>query len=319
MLFDPERRLRLPWRLLIYLVGLAGIQLAAGIAVAVVLIGYLALRGEPFDLTIFDRWILPLTIVAAPVLTAAAIVLTVLCRRYLDRRNLQSLGLVYPIPRPAATLAGGAAAGGAPILLAAAVLLAIGAFDFRGLGGDWLTFPLLPTLVLMAFFEEITFRGYLLQNFVEVGRPKLGVLLTSLLFWLAHSLNPDAWTTPVNALNLFGAGVALALAYLVSCNLWLPTAIHFGWNAAQGVLLDVPVSGIDTPGWILVEPREGCPVWMTGGSFGLEGSVVTLALLVVLIAVLAAFYRRQLATPKSEKPIGAAELIRDFHNPYASQ
>ena len=133
------------------------------------------------------------------------------------------------------------------------------------------------------------------------------MLVTSILFWLAHSLNPSAWTTPVNAINLFGAGVLLALAYLVSRNLWLPTAMHFGWNAAQGVLLNVPISGIETPGWILVERQQGWPDWVTGGSFGLEGSVVSLALLAVTIAILAEIFRRQ---PQAAKPSEEESLCR---------
>jgi uncharacterized protein len=314
MFLDPERRLRLPWRLLIYLIGLVGVQVVGAIAIGVGLAVFLIVRGEAIRFENIDDWMLPLTILAAPAITAAAVVLTYLCRRYLDRREMKSLGLVYPIRRPAATLLGGTAAGGAPIVLATAILVALGAFQLAGLGGNWLAIPLIPALVLMAFYEEIAFRGYMLQNFVEAGRPKLGVLITSVFFWLAHSLNPAAWTTPVNSLNLFGAGVALGLAYLVSRNLWLPTAIHFGWNATQGVLLDVPVSGVDTPGWILVERQADWPTWVTGGSFGLEGSVVALALLAVLTLLLAQMYRRQPPRPP-EEAIPVAEAIGDGESP----
>jgi membrane protease YdiL (CAAX protease family) len=314
MFLDHERRLRLPWRLLIYLAGLAGIQIAGGIGVAVVLVIYLMARDAPVHLNVFDDWMLPLTILAAPVVTIAAVALTLICRRYLDGRSMASLGLVYPIPRPLATLGGGTAAGGVPILLATAILIGIGALGLNGLGGGWLALPLLPTLVLMAFFEEITFRGYMLQNFVEAGWTKRGLAVTSVLFWLAHSLNPNSWTTPINSLNLFGAGMALGLAYLVSRNLWLPTAVHFGWNATQGVLLDIPISGIETPGLILIERDPDWPEWMTGGSFGLEGSVVTLAVLAVLIVVLGEIYRRQPLDAEPPAAIFLADAVPDAAN-----
>jgi membrane protease YdiL (CAAX protease family) len=318
MLLDREGRLRLLWRVLIYLAGMAGVQLAVAIAVVIGLAIYLPLKGERIELEEIDDWTLPITIFAAPLITSATVALTFVCRRCLDRRSMTSMGVMYPIPRPAATLLGGTLAGGAPILAATAILIAAGAMELNGLGGDWLALPIVPTLILMAFYEEITFRGYLLQNFVEADRPKLGVLVTSVLFWLAHSLNPAAWVSPVNSLNLFGAGVALALIYLISRNLWLPTAVHFGWNATQGVLLNVPISGIETPGWIQVERRAGWPDWMTGGNFGLEGSLVALTLLAVMTALLTEIYRRQ---PRPDKPADAiytADVVPDSENPEAS-
>ena len=58
------------------------------------------------------------------------------------------------------------------------------------------------------------------------------------------ALNPNAWSSPLIGVNLFGAGVLLALAYMLSGNIWFPTVVHFAWNFAQGVLLGIPVSGI---------------------------------------------------------------------------
>ena len=74
----------------------------------------------------------------------------------------------------------------------------------------------------------------------------LGIFVSSLIFWLFHALNPAVWTTPLAGVNLFGAGIVLALAYLASGNVWFPTAMHFAWNAVQGILFELPVSGVAT-------------------------------------------------------------------------
>ena len=142
MFLDHEGRLRLPWRLLIYLAGLAGVQIAAAIAVGIGVAIFLLARGEPVEMDTVDAWILPLTILAAPVITAAAVVLTILCRRFLDRRSMKSLGLVFPISRPVATVLVRTVAGGAPIVAATAILVAAGAMKWSGLGGRLAGAPL---------------------------------------------------------------------------------------------------------------------------------------------------------------------------------
>jgi len=76
------------------------------------------------------------------------------------------------------------------------------------------------------------------------------------------------------------------LAYQVSGNLWFPTALHFAWNFCQGVVFQLPVSGIRTDGLIDVWVAPTAPLWLTGGAFGLEGSALitgTQGLLIFLL------------------------------------
>ena len=41
------------------------------------------------------------------------------------------------------------------------------------------------------------------------------------------------------------ASIMLGIAYLRSGALWLPIGIHFGWNALQGPVLGISVTGMD--------------------------------------------------------------------------
>ncbi|MBW3598503.1 MAG: CPBP family intramembrane metalloprotease [Planctomycetes bacterium] len=287
---DGERRPRLVWRLLIFGAGLVGIQIAVGIGAFIVLVIALAIRGERLELgpggeaAFRDDWTLTLTIIASPFIAGGTTLLAAALRKWLDRHSVRSLGLPFPLSKPVLRIGGGTLAGAAPILLTAGALLAMGGFELTQPSAEWLALPLLAALILMAFFEEIAFRGYMLRNFLDAGRPVLGVAITSILFWLVHSLNPHAWSSPWNSINLLGAGVFLALVYLATDELWTPTAVHFGWNAAQGVLLDIPISGVETPGWIGIERVETHPLWLTGGEFGLEGSALTSLVLAAMIA-----------------------------------
>jgi membrane protease YdiL (CAAX protease family) len=197
--------------------------------------------------------------------------LVVACRRWLDRRSVGSLGFRRPgLTTPLGLLLGLVVSAGP-----AALLLAAGGFRFTGTSVSRETALLVPLLAVAAFHEELLCRGYLLQNFVDSGRPALGVFLSSLIFWLLHALNPAVWSSPIPSLNLFLAGVVLALAKRASGDLWFPTALHYAWNIGQGVLFQLPISGVRTDGALDLEPTGHLPLWLTGGAFGLESSLLT--------------------------------------------
>ena len=83
----------------------------------------------------------------------------------------------------------------------------------------------LPSALLLAvgsgLGEELFFRGFL--------QPRLGILLTSVVFALAH-LNYGSVSEVV---VVFVLSLALGLAYRVTGNLWTPVAAHFTFNLVQ--------------------------------------------------------------------------------------
>src|SRR5690606_35760065 len=91
---------------------------------------------------------------------------------------------------------------------------------------------------------------------------------------------------PAAFVNIFLAGVMLALAYLRTRSLWFATALHAGWNWTMATLFAFPVSGltmIDTP---LYDAVERGTDWWTGGEFGPEAGVVGTLVLAAGIWVL---------------------------------
>ncbi len=68
----------------------------------------------------------------------------------------------------------------------------------------------------------------------------------------------------------------LAAAYMVTRRLWLCIGIHIAWNFAEGGIFSAAVSGGDTKG--LLQAKLIGADWLTGGAFGVEGSVVALAI-----------------------------------------
>lgn len=160
--------------------------------------------------------------------------------------------------------------GAAVLLIGAAdglVLLTTRLRHVAGNGFPWL--ELMAVFLPAVFHEELLFRGYPFQKIWRTHR--LGaVLFSSVVFAALHGGN-NAISLLALA-NLFFAGILLALAYVRYERLWFPIGIHLGWNLLSGPILGYNVSGYISSATVLRTVGRGSP-WLTGGLFGIEGSV----------------------------------------------
>jgi uncharacterized protein len=93
-------------------------------------------------------------------------------------------------------------------------------------------------LFIQSMAEELVFRAWLLPA-LQAPLGMLGALvLSSLVFAAAHSLNPNI--VPVQVLSLFLAGLALGVLTLAAKSIWPAAVAHSLWNWVQyqGVALD---------------------------------------------------------------------------------
>ncbi len=132
--------------------------------------------------------------------------------------------------------------------------------------------------LLVAFAEEILFRGYPFQRLIDGTNSLIATLIFSLLFSLAHFQNPNI--NSIALLNIFLAGVWLCSAYVKTRSLWLPISLHFSWNFFQGYLFSLPVSGINIFETVF-DVEITSKNLISGGEFGPEGSIITSIVLVI--------------------------------------
>jgi uncharacterized protein len=141
----------------------------------------------------------------------------------------------------------------------------------------------LGSLVLAAFSEELVFRGYILGNLMESFKNKwVALAISAGLFALFHLANPG-----MNSLafaNLFLAGLLLGVNYIYTRNLWFSLLLHLSWNFFQGPVLGFNVSGLHLPSLLVVWTKGDFLV--TGGEFGLEGSILNTAVSLTAVLVL---------------------------------
>ena len=157
------------------------------------------------------------------------------------------------------------------------IVLSTGIRHSPGSGFPWL--ELFATFLPAVFHEELLFRGYPFQKLLHWNRP-FALFGMSLIFAGLHAGNSSV--TPLGLVNIFLGGLLLSLAYVRYGRLWFPIGLHLAWNLTTGPLLGHEVSGYELMRSILVE-RGGGPDLLTGGEFGIEGSVwMTLTELVAI-------------------------------------
>ena len=145
-------------------------------------------------------------------------------------------------------------------------------------------------ILAAAMAEELMFRGYPFQRLVEGLGPTGAILVLSAMFGYVHMRNPhvsdDRWVQVFAFSNTLLIGIVLAFGYLRTKALWFPWGLHFGWNAALGLVYGLPVSGINQFA-VIVKSRATGPAWLLGGGYGIEGGMLgTMVILLGLIYVL---------------------------------
>lgn len=141
----------------------------------------------------------------------------------------------------------------------------------------------LQFFIIFAFYEEVIFRGYIFNMIKKFSTVYHGIFISSILFAVMHSLNPNL--NPIGTLNIFLFGILLSILFFSTKSLILITGIHFIWNFLS-MAFGLGVSGVDFKiNFLKMNFTEQMPTYLTGGEFGPEGSIITSVFLIVLIAV----------------------------------
>jgi len=228
---------------------------------------YLATFLLTLRLTPWSQWVALLSVVVA---TAGSMALW--------DRGRRSIGLVT---RPRLALrdclfGAGVAAG----VIGGTDLLVLLTTDLARRSGSG--FPIMEVVVVFVpavLHEELLFRGYAYQRLWLWNR-WLALFAGSAVFAALHAGNMAI--TPLALFNIFLGGILLSLAWERYRRLWFPIGLHLGWNLMSGPILGYEVSGY-VPSESVLRTAASGPDWLTGGAFGIEGSVCMTAVAGVAI------------------------------------
>ncbi len=164
----------------------------------------------------------------------------------------------------------------------------MGALDVRavspkpGLIKDLLLSAVMFTFV--AINEELIARGYIQGLVTSKFGAVTGIIVSSLLFALLHSANHAVFQNPLPMINLLLAGLLFAVSRRRTGGLWMPIGIHFAWNFFQGNIYGFAVSGMKVESLLTSSPKGA--EWLSGGSFGAEGSLVSVLVLALMLVII---------------------------------
>jgi membrane protease YdiL (CAAX protease family) len=192
--------------------------------------------------------------------------------RLVERRPVGELAL----PGMGRELAVGLAIGAGLYTGCVLILMALGIYRIEGLNPLSFLVPAVSLAISSAVFEELLFRGALFRIVEEWLGSWISLVVSSLLFGFMHLLNPAGTVTGAVFISV-EAGLLLAAGYMVTRRLWMSMGFHGAWNYTQSAIFSGIVSGGDKDPGLLKSVIEG-PVALTGGSFGLEASVVAFVL-----------------------------------------
>ncbi len=131
----------------------------------------------------------------------------------------------------------------------------------------------------VAFAEEYLYRGYALSTLADGLGFWPAAIILAVFFAYLHTSNPGE--TRMGIIGVAAFALFASATIRRTGNLWLAVGAHAGWDWAQSYFYGVSDSGIQIQGHLL-NPHISGPAWLTGGSAGPEGSVLTLGLFVVM-------------------------------------
>lgn len=142
-------------------------------------------------------------------------------------------------------------------------------------------------IALGVLTEELIFRGFVFRRFINAFGQWPSQIIISLYFVVTHVNNPglvdgNNWLALI---NIFVASLVFGTITIRTQSLSMAIATHFAANWAQGVLLGFGVSGYTGHSFFLPAIASS-PTWLTGGEFGLEGSLPGTITVIVFFVVL---------------------------------
>jgi membrane protease YdiL (CAAX protease family) len=288
-IFYNDRGLRAGWRLLIYLgmiyiltrgAGLIAKRLSAGVP-------------PPLPASEFTRAILQ---AAVELILFLVLLFLAWVMSKIEHRNVGVYGLLLQRSAFPEFIRGYFIWGFLPLALLLSILRALHVFYFGnvsplssqilGWGVLWFFF-----FLLVGFFEEYVFRGYFLFTLADGIGFWPAAIIQAILFAWVHMGNGGETRVGIIAAGVFALFAAATLWR--TGNLWLAVGAHAGWDWGQSFFFGVNDSGLQVPGHLFNPHLAQGPDWLTGGSVGPEGSVVTLVLWVLMMVVFLLLYRKR--------------------------
>ncbi len=241
---------------------------------------------------------------------AAGTLLAAWVMSLLERRRLGEYGLPWA-SRQGKFFLTGAAFGIAEISAIIGVLAATGYYSFGPLKihgaslAKWALFWAV-VFVVVGFFEEYAFRGYIQFALTKGFGFWTATIVTSVIFGVVHMANPgESWP---GILGVMVVGFFWCFTLRRTGTLWFAFGMHAAFDFGETFLFSVPDSGMIFPGHLSNAVIHNGPAWLVGGTAGPEASVLDFVILGIFFLVVHLMYPAKLESPMASAALNAASV-----------
>jgi membrane protease YdiL (CAAX protease family) len=182
------------------------------------------------------------------------------------------------------------------------ILMVLGIYRIVGVNPLRVMLPAIAMALASGIYEELLFRGVLYRSVETWFGSWAALVVSALVFGLTHLLNPQG--TLEGALFIaVEAGTLLGAAVMLTGRLWLGIGFHVAWNYTQSAIFSGIVSGNEAAQGLVRSTIKG-PDLLTGGSFGVESSVISLFLCTAtgIVMLVMATRRGRIVPPIWKRP-----------------
>ena len=210
------------------------------------------------------------------------IIVPILYCLFIEKRSFASMGFYGSGAKSA--LVGLVVGFGLTVLVTMTqILLGVGRIEWSGKLALPVGIVFLLTTLIQSSGEEVLCRGYFMNSLGSRHSWIFAAVANSVIFGAIHMGNPGV--TPLAITNVIVAGILFSVI-TIRYNLWISCTAHTMWNFSEGYIFGSNISGNAAKMSVFSIAPTDRPVWLTGGDFGIEGSIVVTIIYVIAIGLI---------------------------------
>ncbi|OFX88090.1 MAG: hypothetical protein A2W99_10920 [Bacteroidetes bacterium GWF2_33_16] len=210
--------------------------------------------------------------------TIISIVLIFLAYRYYTKKIENRPAFELNHEKWYVEFAQGIGIGGGLVVIIVALLALFGMYKIANFNSPFVLFERIFRYGIGSFVEEMIFTIIIFRLIEEFAGTITSTIFVSLLFGIMHLGNDNA--TILSSFSISFEHLIILAPFILTRRIWMVWAIHFSWNYFQTAVFGMNNSGMAHGGFI--KPLISGPEWVTGGSFGIEGSHISIALNIIV-------------------------------------
>ncbi|HDK7155130.1 TPA: CPBP family intramembrane metalloprotease [Clostridium botulinum] len=218
------------------------------------------------------------------------LVITILYCKFIEKRSLESMGIVKKKIAKSYFLGTGIAV----ILLCIIFVLCVfsGAVVYYGKDNDIniiLILAYLGGFIIQGAMEEIMCRGFLMNSLLYKIPTNIAILISSAMFAFPHFFalfQSNTIVAIVGIVNLLLFSTVVSLLMIKYNNIWVSCAVHSIWNFILSIIIGINLSGSNSTSSVFKFSANENMELLSGGKYGIEAGLICTIVLILFVIVL---------------------------------